>query len=274
MRFLASCADIGTTQAGFTGGEPFLEPRFLFDVTAAAVKHGMLFDRIMTNAVWFNSRNHLKTSLESLVGAGFDGTICVSVDAFHRQNLRKTAVFIREALRILGRPDGVSIACVSGLKERESGGKLRRLSSMLGGLMRGIRVHRIGYSAAGARKRLRDPWGKQWFEEDFCRGPGNVFLVEPSGDVKPCCGYVSHLPELKIGNISRDSAEDVMKNFNKNIIVCAIFKKGLSGIRRSLEKTGWKFPGRTEDHCYFCQYVLSEIPRNRLIRCLEENKDA
>ncbi|MDD5436531.1 MAG: SPASM domain-containing protein, partial [Candidatus Omnitrophica bacterium] len=92
--------------------------------------------------------------------------------------------------------------------------------------------------------------------EDRCRGPGNLFFVEPSGEVKPCCGYASESPALSIGNIKRDPVSRIVENARQNRIVYAIFNSGLSGIRKRLGGCGVKFPGKTSNNCFFCHYIL------------------
>ena len=44
-----------------------------------------------------------------------------------------------------------------------------------------------------------------WFEEDYCEGPGQALIVNPKGEVKPCCGFASDLDQLTIGNIHTDT---------------------------------------------------------------------
>ena len=31
------------------------------------------------------------------------------------------------------------------------------------------------------------PWDGAWFAEDYCEGPGQALIVNPRGEVKPCC---------------------------------------------------------------------------------------
>jgi sugar lactone lactonase YvrE len=90
----------------------------------------------------------------------------------------------------------------------------------------------------------------------------------PDGDVKPCCGYATDRKELTIGNIKFDSATAIMKNFRKNKFVHAVFNRGLKGIRIRLERSGVRFPGRTGSHCYFCNYILTKVPRRILVGSL------
>jgi hypothetical protein len=74
---------------------------------------------------------------------------------------------------------------------------------------------------------------------------------------------------LTIGNIGRDSATDILKSARRNAFVRTVFGSGLGAIRRRLEKMGVRFPGKTSNHCYFCEYILEEIPKDVLERCLD-----
>jgi len=265
-RFLLGCRKVGVKRVGFTGGEPFLALDFLCALTKRAVKEGFLFDRIMTNAVWWHGENELKSAFIRLFNAGYDGSICVSVDAFHRQNIKKVARFIELAACIWRRPDIISIAYTSGAKERETKTKLNALNALVkrnnGGIF--IRTFKVEIAPVGRASKFKDPWDGKWFNEDYCRGPGNVFFVMPDGVVKPCCGYAADRKELSIGNIRKDSAEDIMENLKENRFVHAVFNRGLSKIRARLERAGVRFPGKTGSHCYFCNYILTKVPRSIL----------
>lgn len=270
-RFLLECKKLGVKRVGLTGGEPFLALDFLCALTAKAVEEGFLFDRIMTNAVWWRDEDTLKTALIRLYNARYDGSICVSVDAFHRQSLKRVARFIELAVSIWRRPDIVSIAYVSGAKDKETRTKL----NALGALMKKKRCEiflkkfKIKIAPVGKASKLKDPReGSKWFEEDYCQGPGNVFFVMPDGGVKPCCGYATDRKELTIGNIKRDSAKDIMKNVRENRFVHMVFNHGLGRIRKSLEGMGVRFPGKTDSHCYFCNYILTKVPRQLVIKSL------
>ncbi|MDD5422621.1 MAG: radical SAM protein [Candidatus Omnitrophota bacterium] len=282
-RFLAGCGKIGIKYVGFTGGEPFLAPDFLCSLTRKAVSEGMLFDRIMTNGVWYKSGSHLDGALARLRKAGYDGSICVSVDAFHKQDLKKAARFIETAVSIWQRPDIVSIARTTGARDKATDRMLRILARLLGaGYARAgrgshcirndsvfVRVSNIELSPVGKAGRLKDPWGGRWFKEDYCKGPGNAFFVMPDGKVKPCCGYAADSEILTIGNIKRDSAADILRRAGSNRFVAAVFDSGLTEIRKKLERLGVKFPGKTTNHCYLCYYILNNIPGEILRRCLK-----
>jgi len=269
-RFLLECKSLGVKRVGFTGGEPFLALDFLCALTRRAVKEGFLFDRIMTNAVWWRGEDDLKSALIKLYNAGYDGSICVSVDAFHRQSIRKVARFIELAAGIWRRPDVVSIAYVHGARDSRTGAKLSALRALVrrddGGIF--LKAYKIEMAPVGRASKLKDPWDGRSLKEDYCRGPGNAFFVMPNGDVKPCCGYAADRRELSIGNIRRDSGKDIMRNLKKNRFVRAVFSRGLSRIRARLENAGVRFPGKTSSHCCLCDYILTKVPRRVLARSL------
>jgi len=269
IRFIGACADTGIRRIGFTGGEPFLAADILQKLIKESVKKHMFFNRIMTNAAWFKTRKDLFSRLKKIFYAGYDGDICVSIDAFHRQSLKKAALFIKTASDIWGRKDMVSIASVRGAKEGETRKRLTRLAHLLNARIQFnsnknafikkdslfIRIFYIDLSLVGKAAGLKNPWDGRWFKDDFCKGPGNVFFVLPDGTVKPCCGYANDSGLLTIGSIKTDTPRKLLRNANKNNFVSGIFGKGLHHIRRVLEKSGVRFPGKTSNHCFFCGYL-------------------
>lgn len=256
LKFLNECADIGIKRLGFTGGEPFLALDFLCAITKEAVRRKMFFSRIMTNGVWFKAKKELISALKRLFCAGYDGDICVSVDAFHKQNLQKVALFIKTTSEIWNRQDMVSIAAVKGALDSQTKKRIKNLKRLLNARLF-IKVFYIELSPIGKAGVLKNPWGNKWFKDDFCQGPGNVFFVLPDGSVKPCCGYGNENKMLTIGNIKRDTPQELLRNAEKNRFVFKIFRSGFHPIRRALEKSGIRFPGKTTNHCFFCYYLTS-----------------
>jgi len=281
VRFLRSCRAAGIERVGFTGGEPFLDTRFLFAVSKAAVRSGFLFGLVTTNARWFRSGTELRRTLERLLESGFDGSFAVSVDAFHGRSPRKPARFIKSAVELWRRPDVARVISVRGARDKETDAILEALAGALdarlvrvqgrrvirnGGLF--VPITTIDLAPVGRARSLVDAWGKTWFKEDFCRGPGQVLYVLPNGDVKPCCGYATDSPRLTIGNIHRDSAAALLVNASRNPFVRGVYREGLTGIRRRLAERGAVFPGASANPCSFCRHILTGIPRNDLESCL------
>ena len=219
----------------------------------------------MTNGVWFKNKRELEGALHRLKDADYDGEICVSVDAFHAQSLNKLKIFIDSVSKIFDRKNMVSIAYVAGARDAKTKKKLKKVLKWLPPF---AKIIKIDLSPIGKAKVLKNPWDGKWFKEDHCKGPGNIFFVTPDGSVKPCCGYANEADELTIGNISRDTADKLLKNFKNNRFAFTIFNSGLSAIRKRLEAEGYKFPGKTSNHCYFCYYIIENVPRKLLNACL------
>jgi len=281
--FLERCARGGIERVGFSGGEPFLRPDFLAEVSRTAVASGLYFDRLMTNGDWFADPADLEESLSALYEAGFDGTFGVSADAFHDQDPGRLAAFLSAVFRIWGRKDCAEILSVRAPDEGPWLEGLRVLAERLGGRLvprtgepRGIAdaaprreeaaagevldipILRFPRSAAGTEA----GWGAdRWFREDFCEGPGNVFYVHPDGSVAVCCGFANENPSLIVGNIRDDDYDSLMESARANPHVRLVYEKGLDARRRELEASGVKFPGMTDDICFFCDHLY----RNKLI---------
>ena len=80
-------------------------------------------------------------------------------------------------------------------------------------------------------EKLGGAWDGVWFEEDYCEGPGQALIVNPNGEVKPCCGFASDLDQLTIGNIHHDSVAQVIRNGREHPYVGKVFRMGLTAIR-------------------------------------------
>jgi len=282
IKFLAACARAGINRVGYTGGEPFLALDFMCAVSKEAAHHGMVFGRIMTNGSCFRTGRELTSALDRLYSAGYDGDLCLSVDAFHRQDIQKCASFIRAAAAIWARSDIVSIAAVKGAKEKETERKIAHLAEILHGrLIRingkpaaiksknlFIKISYIELSPIGKAADLKDAWDGRWFKDDLCKGPGNALFVLPDGTVKPCCGYAADADILTIGSIKQDSPKQLLHNARVNRFIVSIFSSGFHPIRKRLLRYGVRFPGKTTNHCFFCYYLTHSIPRPLLDKCL------
>ncbi len=289
INFMKSCRPNGIERIGFSGGEPFLRPDFICDVSRAAVELDMLFGRLMTNGVWFDSPEHLQQTLANLHQAGFDGKFGVSIDSYHDPNPRDLTLFFQTVFSVWGRRDCgeiISVIPPDGAEPRET---LEKLAEQLGGrlviedgvpysIVNEAFLNPGGNAADGAEALVIDivrvpysaPAGENawtsetWFEDDFCRGPGNVFYVHPDGSVAVCCGFANENGGLIIGRIPADGYRQLTRRAADSPVVRACFKDGLATVRQLLEAQGSTFPGKTEDRCFFCDYLAKNdfpIPR-------------
>ncbi|HEV2947263.1 MAG TPA: SPASM domain-containing protein [Gemmataceae bacterium] len=61
---------------------------------------------------------------------------------------------------------------------------------------------------------------------DYCEVPGQALVVNPRGEVKPCCGFASDLDQLNIGNIYQDSVQQIVRRARKHPYVGKVFREG------------------------------------------------
>jgi pyruvate-formate lyase-activating enzyme len=272
QRFLEEAWRFGIRVLGFTGGEPFLYPEFVVALSRRAAELGFRFDKIVTNGVWHRDEEHLGAVLGDMCAAGFTGKIGISVDKFHGIQTGKLAGFCRVARRIFQRDNVMSLSYAS---RRPDVGlePVHALARELDAVVEWSDVlHRFllvsdemtmtlnwNHLAPVERaEHLDGGWDGVWFEEDYCEGPGQALIVNPRGDVKPCCGFASDLDQLTIGNIYRDSVADVVRQGREHPYVGKVFREGLTAIREEiLARDPLALPGATSNHCYFCWYALT-----------------
>jgi hypothetical protein len=273
VRFLGEAHEAGIGVLGFTGGEPFLYPEFLVALTRRAAELGFRFDKLMTNGVWFRDTEHLRGVLTELRDAGFTGKIGLSVDKFHGMEIAKLAEFCRITRRVYERDTILSLSYASRAPDQGLE-PIRRLARDLDGVVewsdllgRNLLVSddltmTLNWNHLATVERAEglpgNPWDGEWFVEDYCEGPGQALIVNPKGEVKPCCGFASDLDQLTIGNIHADSVEEIIARAREHPVVGTIFREGLSAIRDEiLARDPNALPGATSNHCFFCWYVLT-----------------
>lgn len=272
LRFLEDAHREGIALLGFTGGEPFLYPEFLYALCRRAVELGFRFDKIMTNGVWHRDAAHLESVLGELAATGYSGKLGLSVDKFHGRHTAQAAEFCRTARRIFGRDTVLSLSYAS---RRPDAGlePVHYLASELNAVIEWSDLLRryllvseeltmtLNWNHLAPVERaehLAGAWDGQWFAEDYCEGPGQALIVTPKGEVKPCCGFASDLDQLTIGNIYRDSVSRIIRRARRHPYVGKVFREGLSAIRDEiLSRDPNALPGATSNHCFFCWYVLT-----------------
>ena len=180
----------------------------------------------MTNGVWHRDASHLRAVLTELRDAGFTGKLGLSVDKFHGMDIAKLAEFCR-ATRARLRPRQHPLAVLRQPRTRTRGwSRSSGLAAALDGVVewsdllgRYLLVSddltmTLNWNHLAPVERAEGLPGNRgtatWFEEDYCEGPGQALIVNPSGEVKPCCGFASDLDQLTIGNIHDDTVEEII----------------------------------------------------------------
>jgi hypothetical protein len=273
LRFLEDAHAARIRILGFTGGEPFLYPEFVHTLCRRAAALGFQFDKIVTNGVWFRDTVHLETVLRELAAAGFTGKLGLSVDKFHGVHTGQLAEFCRAARRIFDRDNVLSLSYASRRPDQglepihalaqqldavvEWSEMLRRYLLVSQELTMTLNWNHL--APVERAERLTGGWDGSWFVEDYCEGPGQALIVNPKGDVKPCCGFASDLDQLTIGNIYRDRVRQIIRRARRHPYVGKVFREGLTAIRDEiLGRDPDALPGTTSNHCFFCWYVLTK----------------
>lgn len=247
--FILSCKnspDSKIEKVGFSGGEPFLYQDFIEEITKFTVAQDLMFDQLMTNGDWWKTKEDLYAALQKVYDAGYDGKIGLSWDYFHAQSDERIKTFINACMEIFG-PDSLIIQCAYNKKKFPAEKKLKQM-----GIKNNIQVYHLEQSFSSSSPQT---WkAHKWFKDDYCQGPGNIFYIHPTGNIAPCCGFANETPELFIGKIT-DSYATVMKNAASNKMLATCYETGLENLRKQMEKSGTKFPGKCKDICAFCEYV-------------------
>jgi len=273
LRFLEQARAEGIRTLGMTGGEPFVYPEFVIAIVRRAVELGYKFDRVMTNGVWFADEAELADILTQLRDTGFSGKLGLSVDKFHGIRTDKLAVFCRVARRIFDRDNLIALNYASSAPDKGLE-PIRKLAVVLDAVVEwSSRLRKyllvsddftmtLSWNHLATVERAENlpgnPWDGEWFKEDYCEGPGQALIVNPKGEVKPCCGFASDLDQLTIGNIYESSAADVIRAGREHPYVGKVFREGLTAIRAEiLARDPGSLPEATSNHCFFCWYVLT-----------------
>ena len=272
LRFLEDAYANGIQLLGFTGGEPFLYPEFVIALTRRAAELGFKFDKIVTNGVWFQDEAHLRTVLTNLKKAGFTGKIGLGIDKFHGIRTADLVTFCKATREIFQRDNILSLAYAS--RDTHAGLEpVHRLAKELDAVVEWsdllgryllvsqeftMTLNWNHLAPVERAEKLGADWDGEWFKEDYCEGPGQALIVNPRGDVKPCCGFASDLDQLTIGNIYRDTVKQVIKQGREHPYVGKVFREGLTAIRAEiLARDPQALPGATSNHCFFCWHVLT-----------------
>jgi pyruvate-formate lyase-activating enzyme len=273
LRFLEDAHGYGIEDLGFTGGEPFLYPEFVLALCRRGADLGLRFDKIMTNGVWFRDGAHLEGVLTDLAATGFTGKLGLSVDKFHGAHTARLAEFCRTARRVFGRDSLLALSYASRHPDQglEPVHALARAldavvdwSPVLGRYLLvapdlTMTLNWNHLAPVERAERFTGAWDGEWFAEDYCEGPGQALIVNPRGEVKPCCGFASDLDQLTIGNIYRDTVRQIVRRARRHPYVGKVFREGLTAIREEiLARDPGALPGATSNHCYFCWYVLTK----------------
>ena len=260
------------THIGFSGGEPFLFPEIIEEITKKSVEKDLLFDCIMTNGVWWKNQEELKSILQKIYDVGFDGKIGISFDYFHalayessckNENdsklktennfssyLQKISDFCEAIFEIWQDSSMIKIQTVNYKEQNHIFNPQKLIKELPDCFDYQVFIFDESYTSDDKRS-----WqDKKWFKEDFCSGPGQIFYIHSDGRIAPCCGFANENEKLIIGNINQ-TFDEVLNHAKQNDMIKLCYLDGLSSKIKELKKQKLLPKGKTKDNCTFCDFI-------------------
>lgn len=277
ISFLKTCKDSSIDTIGFSGGEPFLNLDFILKISKYASQNDFMFDRIMTNGVWWMTETELRDTLKKLYDSGYDGKIGLSYDSFHNQNYSKILTFINSVYKIWNNYSMIEIQSVINDNPDDKIQDLENFEQLSEDLDCAVSLNLDNKTGKGTilleneniflpiyreiqSFTAEDPrtWkSKKWFKDDYCQGPGQILFVHPNESIAPCCGFANENTALQIGNINQP-LEQVLQKAESNKMVNICYTQGLFTQVKACKKNGTKIPGKTMDICAFCDFICKQ----------------
>lgn len=253
---------IGMSGVGLSGGEPFL----LIDTIYAAVeqsKQNRLNVNLATNAFWAKRLDKAIAILDHLKTLGFKppgDSIAVSAGQFHLPYISRdcSANLIKAYRTVFNSPlPRVDFEYVAGSEHI-----LHEYKTFLS--EEGITdkdyklVERTVFQTTGNSKIVSDTIVK--------KRPANIYqgicpwvkdlIVDPDGDVYPCCGFNRYNKGIVIGNIKTQTLDEIKNSAQINPVMTMLKFHSFAYLHSLLEKR-YDLPKEADGLCDICEIIFS-----------------
>jgi MoaA/NifB/PqqE/SkfB family radical SAM enzyme len=259
---ISQAKSIGMTGVGLSGGEPFLLMDSIYSIFERAKKTGLNVN-FATNAFWakhFNKAVNVLTRLKTLGFKPPGDSIAVSAGQFHLPFISRdcSANLIKAYRAVFGVPlPRLDFEYVSGNKEV--------LSEYVSYLTdQGISdkdyklVERTVFQTTGNSRIVSD--------EIIKKRPASVFqglcpwvkdlIVDPDGDVYPCCGFNRYNKGIVLGNIHDQSLESIRNSAQTNPVMIMLKFHSFAYLH-SLVRLEFNLPEDADGLCDICEDIFS-----------------
>lgn len=253
---------MGMTGVGLSGGEPFLLHELICSTVECAKKHGMNVN-LATNAFWAKQYDKALELLNHLKDLGFHpprDSIAVSAGQFHLPHISRdcTKNLIKAYRFAFGLPlPRIDFEYVVGnehiLKEYKSYLSEHGISEQDYKL-----VERTNFQTTGNSKIVSDkvitkrsvsvfqslcPWVKD-------------LIVDPYGNVYPCCGFNRYNKGIIIGNIHNQSLEEINNRAQVNPVTRMLRFHSFAYLHSILRRQ-FNLPDDADGLCDICEDIFA-----------------
>lgn len=257
---------IGMSGVGLSGGEPFL----LRDTLYAVVEHAKplgLNVNLATNAFWAKHFDKAVAVLERLKSLGFKppgDSIAVSAGQFHLPYIDRACSMnlIRAYRKVFDAPlPRVDFEYVTGNEQLLKDYKAYLAENGIADNDYKL-VERTVFQTTGNSRIVS--------EQIINKRPASIYqglcpwvkdlIVDPAGNVYPCCGFNRYNKGIVIGNIHEQSLEEIRSNAQVNPVM-VMLKFHSFAYLHSLLARRFDIPKEADGLCDICEIIFAD-PRH------------
>ncbi|MBO9129015.1 radical SAM/SPASM domain-containing protein [Bacillus sp. 165] len=237
--------------AGFTGGEVFLRYQEMEKIHEYLHEYDFKTS-ITTNGFWGQNPDRARVQLKRLMELGLK-EIAVSIDPSHIEwvPLKHSTAAVKIALEC-----GLTVAVTSHFKSGEGSAKDYFEPE--------YHPHIIWDEShyvlpVGRAKQLpKESFKSSSLEHLFC--PRVQMVIQPNGDVDPCCSVCLDDGVFVVGNLYRQTMPEVLVNMLSDMYLKIITHRGLDELEKIVQRyhPTYFLPKREYSVCYMCNNLRQQ----------------
>jgi len=90
-------------------------------------------------------------------------------------------------------------------------------------------------------------------------------VVNPRGNVFPCCAGLDQTDNLNFGNVKNESITEIAERMNNSLLLRILVFGGPSKLVPYLRRSGIEIEMNHTNMCHFCRYIFSDPDRTRIL---------
>jgi organic radical activating enzyme len=243
-------------RCSLAGGEATIFWKDVIDILRHSSSRG--YDNsLTTNGWWGDTPRHAVDRIAQLADVGVT-EIEFSVDAMHQAFIRPAAV--ANIIRAAKQAD-ITILLRVCTTQRHRAAKV--LDLLPAEEQSGISIAVSATLPIGRAKNeipLEEIWlAERGFPSGACHDALNL-VVTPTGDVFPCCAGSELCPSLSVGNVFRQSLEEIMLELRGNLLLRTLVHAGPAYLAGVLGEAGLghKLRGQYSSYCDLCNEIFTD----------------